>query len=113
MPYEADGITYRYTVWGLSKLAANYTELMRAHAGTELIHAKADFDRAINHLGKAHWRGDGKDDIKTFGNLQKVIIAQVIGMSDIELWDRFQLGDIQSWRTLSYRKMATFLNTGH
>ena len=112
--YSSDGLVFKYTIGTLYGIASEYQEHMNAHAGTAMLDAKADFDCALNSLGWVKWKGDGTDEIKRFNNLQKTIIAEVIGMTDEELCQRFRLdwGYLDTWRTIAYKKMCAYLNGG-
>jgi len=78
-----------------------------------LIEYKADFDSALNSIGKGNWTG-GMDDItncgfKPFGRLQQVVIAQIYGVDNWELEQRgfYRIPQVRGY---AYHLMADRLN---
>ncbi|GAH86163.1 unnamed protein product [marine sediment metagenome] len=86
---------------------------------------KADFDLSLNAIGRGNWLGvlrteDGKGveiewlefkDFRGFGRLQKLVIADILGVSDNEL----EVGgfrDVARLRGYAYYLMKHFLDTG-
>ena len=68
---------------------------------------KADFDVALDSIGKGHWKGeiDGSNlaNYRQFGHLQQVVIADILG-KDLGFYQVAQL------RGRAYRWMANCLN---
>lgn len=81
----------------------------------DLISRKIDFDRSLNAIGKGKWSGtnflDEGCDFKSFGKLQQVVIADILGINDWEL-ERMGFYDIHRIRGFAYSCMADFLNKG-
>jgi len=56
-----------------------------------LVEFKADFDIALDSIGRGEWRGLPSHDFnnyKYFGKQQRVVIADILGVSDGELTAR-------------------------
>ncbi len=81
---------------------------------------KADFDQALEHLGQS--RNPAKapklvltnsrfKDYSRFSRLQQIVIADIIGVTDVELLDR-GFYDIPRLRGYAYSLMAKYLNKG-
>ena len=70
---------------------------------------KADFDIALNSLGKGKWEGAIRDFkyYRNFGRLQRIVIAEVIGMEDDELVGFY---DVPRLRSYAYYLMTKRLN---
>jgi hypothetical protein len=78
----------------------------------EIAECKADFDQALNSLGKGEWlkiTGTQLSNYKSFGRLQKIIIADILGIPDEELMG---LGfcNVPRLRGYAYHLMADRLN---
>jgi len=75
---------------------------------------KADFDMALNSIGKGRWTGDieGKEfrDYKRFGRLQVIVVADIYGGDDYEL-EGIGFFDIPRLRGYAYYLMAIALNS--
>jgi len=78
-----------------------------------LIEYKADFDMALNELGKGRWTGEIEGcefrDFRYFGRLQQVVIADVYGIDDATLED-MGFYNIPKLRGLAYWRMTQLLN---
>jgi len=76
---------------------------------------KADFDRALDDLGRGHWSGDNISPLfksyRGFGRLQRIVIADIIGVEDSEL-EAMGFYSIPRLRGLAYWRMKQFLNGG-
>ena len=74
-----------------------------------LAEYKADFDLALNNLGRGKWTGNLGvfSDYRYFGRRQQIVIVDILGIID-------PLGfyDIPKLRRLAYGGMAKFLNGG-
>ncbi len=109
------GDKYYYGIRELREIAGNYNDIADAE-DRAIIEKKVDFDRAVNNLGKGHWTG-WKKDIKPFHQcnsyckLQKMIIADIIGMSGYEL-HRWGFYRVPQYRRVAYFEMQRFLNGG-
>jgi hypothetical protein len=72
---------------------------------------KFDFDKALNSIGKGHWQGiDSIDfsDYKHFGRLQRVVIADILGIEDEEL-EKLKFTRVQNLKAIAYRRMLDIL----
>ena len=74
---------------------------------------KADFDRALDYIGRGHWTGQ-IDDVKFkqyrgFGKWQRVVIADIYGIEDFELEDMHFKG-VKHLKSIAYGQMAKLLN---
>jgi hypothetical protein len=119
------GLDYHYSKTVLKAIAAYYGEntiysvLDRIIAcdPCSVVEYKADFDMALNAIGKCHeWSGDVDTFTefkyyRQFGRLQQVIIAEVIGTEDEEL-ERCGFDDIPKCKAMAFSRMARYLNTG-
>ena len=77
-----------------------------------IVEYKADFDRALSELGRDNW--DGKcptnfNHYKHFGRLQRVIIAQMLGLTDSYLEGQ-GFDNIPKLLGLAYFRMLENLN---
>ena len=78
----------------------------------ELIDFKVDFDKALDSIGRADWdtlTSIDFYDYKYYGRLQKVVIADILGITDYELEAR-GFYDIPRLRGMAYSRMAENLN---
>lgn len=79
---------------------------------------KADFDMALNSIGRARWTGELESgrfsDYKRFGRLQRIVIADILNGDNLKIsdWELEEMGfyNIPRARGLAYRWMANFLN---
>lgn len=111
--------SYRYTVKRLKRISDVYEELYyhpdRTSDGIDLDN-KIDFDIALNKLGKGKWSGFGVEnlivkDLYSYGNQQKIIINDTLGLvDDEELERRFHLRDMDKLRAGAYERMRDILN---
>ena len=78
-----------------------------------LAEYKADFDRALDNLGRGHWTGHIDDmqfkQYNKFGKLQRIVIADIYGIDDTEL-ERLHFKDVPRFRNYAYKRMADTLN---
>ncbi len=107
------GDNYRYGQKELRTIAELYKDIA-VDSAIGVIEKKADFDNALNSLGKGHWTG-WLEDIQPFryyrgfSRLQRVIIADILGMTDYELrWMGFNA--VGYLRARAYYRMQKFLN---
>lgn len=73
---------------------------------------KADYDLALQSIGRGDWRGLTSLDFgyyKHYGKQQQTVIADILGMSDYELQGR-GFYQIDQLRGSAYSRMLTFLN---
>lgn len=114
---------YYYSVGTLKDIAACYSEegiefySKHIYRYTDVdpwsvAEYRADFDRALNSIGKGIWTGNIANDFrvyKYYGNLQRVVIADIMGITDDELSKLgfYQIGQL---RGRAYRWMANYLN---
>ena len=73
---------------------------------------KADFDRALNEIGRGDWDGSEPTDFweyKYFGRFQRMVIAQTLGMSEGQL-EALGFDDIKKLMGLAYFRMLENLN---
>ena len=132
--WKDDYMTYMYTKKQLMIVADNYKEFISLcktprpdetpkRISHDALSTKVDFDRAVDNLGKGHWDGTewfdyddstqkiSLNDYKGFGNMQLVVISDILGHPDSELEVR-GLTDIDLLRDVAYKSMARFLNKG-
>ena len=123
MPWT-DSWTYAYTRSTLKSIASNYLSIYRGLPLTwrqslisntvSIAEYKADFDMALNSIGRGHWAGQVNGsklkDFRHFGRLQKVIICDILGIDSRELESQ-GFTKIPQLRGYGYYLMAKFLNT--
>ena len=79
-----------------------------------LAEFKADFDMALNSIGKGNWTGIISyqfKDYKHFGRLQQIVIAIILGIPDYEL-EGLGFYDILRLKGYAFYLMAKYLNEG-
>ena len=116
------GETYYYSVKILRVIAENYTsiydglELRPGHLITNpwaLAEFRADFDVALQSIGKGKWTGniDGRKfkDYHYYGRLQRIVIADIFGVTDSEL-EGLGFYSIPRLRGYAYYLMVCSLN---
>jgi hypothetical protein len=81
------------------------------HEGYSLVEYKADFDTALNAIGKGKWRGKLTkfNCYRGFGAMQMAVIADVVGEPDERL-ERIGLTRIPLLKVTAYRAMSKYLN---
>ena len=113
MPWQKDD-TYSYSIGELKQIAAHYEDYGPGR-GFNIIEYKADFDMALTAIGRGYWDGriEGKKFgmFKGFGRRQQMIIADIFGISNSELW-RMGFYSIGKLRYRAYTEMANHLNGG-
>ena len=74
---------------------------------------KADFDRALNSIGKGIWDGviisNQMKSYRRFGRLQQIVIADIIGVDDLVL-EGMGFYRVSQMRGYAYHLMADRLN---
>ncbi len=111
---------YRYTSDALRMIARYYDRIydgLPVNGLTlnpwSLAEFKADFDLALRRLGRGHWTGDNQSDdfryYRSYGRLQQVIIADIIGVPWQELL-RLGFNHVSWLRSYGYGLMARHLN---
>ncbi len=106
-----DNDDFFYTTGLLKTIAAYYQEIYNGIPRLsgeltnpwELAELKADFDLALNSLGKGTW--NGKREYRGFGLFQRMVIADIFQ-------DNLSGRDIQRARGIAYSRMRRFLNGG-
>ena len=114
--------TYFYSVKILRVIAENYTsvydglEFRPGHLITNpwaLAEFRADFDVALQSIGKGRWTGNINGhkfkDYYHYGRLQRIVIADIFGMSDYAL-EGLGFYDIPRLRGYAYYLMCCVLN---
>ncbi len=107
---------YIYSTRTLRGIAHGYKYIysqMRLSGNLDLLESKADFDMALNAIGKGHWTGEIGEfkAYRYFGRLQRIIIAEILGVTDYELAG-VGFWDIPRLRGYAYYLMAKKLNGG-
>ncbi len=111
------GNKFRYSPSKLRKFASGYTGIdydLRFNRWGELAEIKADFDNALDGIGPGKWTGGVNPAFKryrNFGDYQRIIIADILGLSEYEL-TKMRYDDIIGLRKTAYRMMCQFLNKG-
>lgn len=116
------GDKFLYTKGLLKKIAKSYGNI---YDGLPLSHSeitnpfaiaefRADFYLALNSIGRGKWDGVISGKFRTYrhlGKLQRIIIADVMGLND---WELEGLGffDVARLRGYAYYLMCIFLNGG-
>jgi len=81
-------------------------------APDSLVEYKADFDTALNELGRGKWCGlqsHDFSDYKDFGQYQRAIIASILDIGDYKL-KALGLPRSRQYRQEAFIEMARFLN---
>jgi len=104
-----------YTVGNLKGIAEHYESLYTdAHTASLFLVAerKADFDRALDNIGRGKWKGLENSNFgayKYLGRQQQIIIADILGISNRRL-EGIGFFDTRKLRSKAYTKMAAKLN---
>jgi hypothetical protein len=116
-----EGNEYVYTKGMLKRIALSYQHIYQGIEGLssditndlEIAEYKADFDRALNEIGRGEWTGEIDyltfRDFKYFGRLQRMVIADIYGMTEPEL-KRLGFINISKRRNYAYTLMVKVLN---
>ena len=108
---------FYYSIGNLKGIAEHYESLYTdAHTASlyEVALLKADFDRALNNIGRGKWNGLislGFKDYRHYGRLQQVVIAHILGISDRKLESR-GFWNVKDMRSVAYQRMRNILNNG-
>lgn len=113
---------YFYTTGVLRAIAANYLTLYNGfpvswrkdeYDLTNIAEYKADFDRALNAIGKGAWAGKLMPwtFYRRYGRCQRTVIANILGITDYELSLQGFYG-IGRLRGYAYYLMCRQLNKG-
>lgn len=110
---------YIYSKRMLRNIALNYANLydglpipsgqiMDEWALTEYL---VDFDRALREIGRGDWDGHLVEfkEYHSFGKLQRIVIADIMGITDEELF-RLHFVNLPQLRGSAYYLMAINLN---
>ena len=111
-----------YTKRLLKTIAGNYVTLydgLPSWGGQitnpwALAEYKADFDIALNGIGKGKWQGIDNHqfrDFRHYGRLQQIIIADIMGMDDYTL-EVYGFYSVPRLRGYAYYLMCLRLNGG-
>jgi len=109
---------FYYSVGNLKGIAEHYESLYtNAHLAVlySVAESKADFDRALDNIGRGKWRGLANHKFgayKYYGRQQQVIIAEILNISDRKL-EGYGFYEIPQMRGNAWRRMADFLNEIH
>jgi len=105
---------FYYSIGILKRIAENYIHLYHDASWKSLfalVEFKADFDRALDSIGKGKWTGKVEDfrKYKYFGKKQQVVIADILGMRDYEL-ENWGISEARKLRHKAYKSMVKVLN---
>ena len=107
--------TYFYRIGTLKAIAFGYECLYSdAHIANlySVAEFKADFDMALDAIGRGKWRSLTSFNFKAyryFGKQQRIIIADILNISDRELQSS-GFYEVSKLRGMAYRRMVDFLN---
>ena len=106
---------FYYSVGNLKGIAEHY-ESLYTNASLAVLYyvaeSKADFDRALDNIGRGKWRGLENSNFgayKYYGREQQVIIADILGISNRRL-EGLGFYHIPQLRRKAYERMAAKLN---
>jgi hypothetical protein len=106
---------FYYSVGMLKAIAFNYESLYTDAPDGALFYiaeSKADFDRALDAIGRGKWRGLTNDNFgsyRYFGRQQQIVIADILDIKDYKL-EGYGFYEIPQLRGQAYSKMMVFLN---
>ena len=116
---------YTYSIGKLRGIAAYYRSYcadgdhvvedkrgtLRPISWLDAAEEKADFDRALNAIGRGHWDGEMGtfEQFKLFGRKQITVIADILEVSDSKL-EQKGFYDVGILRGRAYNQMMEFLN---
>lgn len=125
MPWDNDYDRFTYTTGLLKGIAMGYASIyMGLELGTgyhvsnpwAIAEFKADFDTALRGIGKGKWPGlialRPFGYYRRYGRLQQIIIADILGVGDYDLWSNSGFYRIPQLRGYAYYLMARVLNEG-
>ena len=120
MGWNIDKLHYTYTVGTLKAIAFCYTDIYligfhRTMNPYGIAEYKADFDMALDSIGKGHWQDLYSIFFRSYryyGKAQQVVIADVLGITDWEL-QAYGFYQIPQLRGKAYKWMADFLNNSY
>ena len=96
-----------YCVEDLRDIAEHYYQSQWYSDCYGISDEKLDFDNALDSIGKGHWTGI--DSVNSnFGRLQRVVIADILGIEDCEL-EKLKFVRVQNLKAIAYRRMLDFL----
>jgi len=120
---------YRYSPKILEDIALNYRLIYydglpeKALTMMPLIEAKCDLDIALDKLGHGNWLKVAERmrrynlvleemyiDLWQYGNMQKVVIAEMTLIEDDELERRYHILEPEALRGRAFERMAEILN---
>jgi hypothetical protein len=111
---------FRYSSKVLRCIAENYSSLYedglcfsdRVIDSFELAEFVADFDFALSSLGQ-NWDGiNGHEfkDFRSYSRFQRIVIADILGIPDNELIEKYHFINPERLRGISYSRMRKYLN---
>jgi len=126
--WDWDNNKYYYSFKMVQVIAGNYTKIYQGIGNItnpfNIAEYKADFDTALNRLGRGHWDGnilDGYDEVirefgyftryRGYGKLQICIIADIYGATDREL-ERRGIWNPDKLKPMAYGYLVSVLNGG-
>ena len=121
--WSEDQLTYTYKVGELKAIAKWYEYIYGSYYFREpglfeisnlfrIAEFKADFDMALSYIGRGHWEGSQAvrfKDYKRFGKAQRIVIADIIGITEYEL-EAYGFYQIPQLRGKAYSWMMNYLN---
>ena len=114
------GNQFFYSKRLLKTIAENYCSIYEGlplSSGEEVTNPwliaeyKADFERALQSIGRGKWDGNLTEfkHYRNYGRLQRIIIADILGIGDNEL---IEFSQIPRLRGYAYYLMTKCLNDG-
>jgi len=119
--WSEDQLRYTYKVGELKAIATWYVFVYGTRYEPPLFEIsnlyrvaefKADFDMALTYIGKGYWEGLGSirfKDYRHFGKAQRIVIADIIGITEYEL-GAYGFYQIPQLRGKAYSWMMNYLN---
>ena len=115
---------FYYSAGNLKGIAEHY-ESLYTNASLAVLYyvaeSKADFDRALDNIGRGNWRGLENSNFgayKYFGKQQQMIIAVILGITDNKgrgdyILERYGFYEIPQLRGNAYHNLGVFINEIH
>jgi len=102
-----------YSIGSLKAIAEWYSGVYDYPVTNSIIELKADFDRALDSIGRGEWNGLESSKFtsyKYFSKRQRVVIADILGIHDLESYGFY---DVYVLRHRAYKAMTEILNRGN
>jgi len=99
-----------YSIGSLKAIAEWYSGVYDYPVTNSIIELKADFDRALDSIGRGEWNGLESSKFtsyKYFSKRQRVVIADILGIYDLEPYGFY---DVRVLRHRAYKSMTEVLN---